>query len=355
MRSVLAFSLCFCCFGPGKDNPPDAAAALIKKFNSSRTPESAWKAIEEVEKALATADSELKNKIISAMRAAIKEKLDDIVSKLPKKPSSRLVAERKALNALAAEALKEIARKEYEEGSPQRHEIQKKIDGIVAEMKKIWSAAAARPLSSTLLNQYNMAELYRDFCAKWEKELVPEFDDFAFKFAQGTATSVRDFPLDMNEALVISKSRAVDNYNERLFAKHGGKSPGLSKEAYDHLKILNDYRNMMGLPSLILNLRLTNAAYLHSIEMSKARRIWHEGPDGTPADRAKKARFQGSSSGENVYQGVDSPLGAFMYWYNSPQHHKNMVNKRYENIGVGFATDTWTQHFGASAGLVELN
>lgn len=56
----------------------------------------------------------------------------------------------------------------------------------------------------------------------------------------------------------------------------------------------------------------------------------HERPDGSSI---------GDQYGENLANGYSTAVGAFNGFWNSPGHKKNLLNPRYQTIGVGFTTD----------------
>ena len=61
----------------------------------------------------------------------------------------------------------------------------------------------------------------------------------------------------------------------------------------------------------------------------------------------------GNSSGENIAAGNSSAERTYTQWYNSPGHYRNMFDKKWTRIGVGYVkvegspyTHYWTTDFG---------
>jgi uncharacterized protein YkwD len=91
---------------------------------------------------------------------------------------------------------------------------------------------------------------------------------------------------------------------------------------------------------------LTRAAREHSIDMAQGE-FEHRGGDGsTPAQRAQRAGYRHPSViGENIAAGATSPREVVQGWLDSPGHCANMMDRRFRDLGIGFAVD-WTSRFG---------
>ena len=109
---------------------------------------------------------------------------------------------------------------------------------------------------------------------------------------------------------------------------------------------LNLTRNLLGLPSLAIDMKLTAAARDHSKDMEELKFMAHESPvpgKKTPEDRA--ARFGTSSLGENIFQGSRDGNAANRAWFHSPGHFKNMLGD-HQRVGVGRSGVYFTEMFG---------
>ncbi len=117
----------------------------------------------------------------------------------------------------------------------------------------------------------------------------------------------------------------------------------------EQLRLTNEYRMLMGLRALQLEMHLAQAAGGHSKEMQSLRYFDHTSPTAenrTPFTRAKKAGFEGCAVGENIAHGYRSPAAVHKGWLKSPGHHRNIVDEDWEVMGVANASDYWTQVFG---------
>ncbi len=97
---------------------------------------------------------------------------------------------------------------------------------------------------------------------------------------------------------------------------------------------------------------LAKVATAHSRDMAAHDFFSHDSRNGTSAfQRMKKAGYRYSSAGENIAAGFRSPASVVKAWLKSPGHCKNLMNRSYDELGVGFATGGtygtyWTQDFG---------
>jgi len=108
----------------------------------------------------------------------------------------------------------------------------------------------------------------------------------------------------------------------------------------------NAYRAMFGLRILRMDDRLLRAARKHSKNMVDLGFFDHTSPVKgmeTPERRvsAEGARY----SAENIAFGSSTGQDAFLQWYNSSGHHRNILGDHL-TIGVGRSGTHWTQNFG---------
>jgi uncharacterized protein YkwD len=107
-------------------------------------------------------------------------------------------------------------------------------------------------------------------------------------------------------------------------------------------------------PPLRISRPLTNAAVDHARDMARRNFFDHRGADGSqPKDRVVRAGYEPRLSGENIAFGPESAEEVVAGWLDSPGHCANIMEPRFEHIGVGLATGRkrnriyWVQTFGA--------
>jgi uncharacterized protein YkwD len=122
-------------------------------------------------------------------------------------------------------------------------------------------------------------------------------------------------------------------------------------------ELVNAERAAEDLDALVLDLRLMEAAQLHSLDMATNDFLSHIGSNGsTPEDRIEAAGYvQWFAWGENAAAGHPTPEDVVAGWMASPGHRQNILTPFFEHTGVGYATDAgstyfhyWTQVFGAA-------
>jgi len=106
-------------------------------------------------------------------------------------------------------------------------------------------------------------------------------------------------------------------------------------------------------PPLTASRDLDEAASRHARDMLKKKFFEHTGSDGSqPRDRVKRAGYQSRLTGENIALGPESAEEVVAGWLASPGHCENIMDARFQNIGVGIATGKkrgqiyWVQTFG---------
>jgi uncharacterized protein YkwD len=105
------------------------------------------------------------------------------------------------------------------------------------------------------------------------------------------------------------------------------------------LCLLNRERARENLPALRRDERLELASQRHSEDMAERRFFAHDNPDGTTsARRMARAGYEAGLVGENLaWGGGDeaTPEHIVVGWMNSPGHRRNILEPRFEEIGVG--------------------
>jgi len=107
-------------------------------------------------------------------------------------------------------------------------------------------------------------------------------------------------------------------------------------------------------PPLGISRKLTDAASDHARDMARKKFFEHRGSDGSqPKDRVLRAGYQPRLTGENIAYGPESAEEVVAGWLASPGHCANIMDSRFQDIGVGLATGRkrgqiyWVQTFGA--------
>jgi uncharacterized protein YkwD len=118
--------------------------------------------------------------------------------------------------------------------------------------------------------------------------------------------------------------------------------------------LVNTERATAGCNPLTVDARLTTAARRHSQDMADRGYFDHTTPDGVTFDaRITAAGYLFRGAGENIAKGQRTPAAVMASWMNSPGHRANILNCKFNDLGVGLArngalTPIWTQDFGTS-------
>jgi|SRR5690349_17403054 len=107
-------------------------------------------------------------------------------------------------------------------------------------------------------------------------------------------------------------------------------------------------------PPLNVSRDLNEAAADHARDMARKKYFEHQGRDGSqPKDRVLRAGYRSRLTGENIALGPESAEEVVSGWLDSPGHCANIMDARFQDIGVGLATGRgrgqiyWVQNFGA--------
>jgi uncharacterized protein YkwD len=116
----------------------------------------------------------------------------------------------------------------------------------------------------------------------------------------------------------------------------------LTKEELRLVDLVNQERVSRGLPQLVIDPLLVKVARKHSQEMSDLRYFSHTSPTPglrTPLDRYladEPRRPSWALVGENLfYCSIVDPERGHHAFMNSPNHRANILEARFERIGVG--------------------
>lgn len=163
--------------------------------------------------------------------------------------------------------------------------------------------------------------------------------------------------------LLIGVLMAMNNYNATSVATQFAAAPTAVVMTHDeqrYVDLVNQERAQRGLSQLVVDPNLIGVARGHSKEMSQKHYFSHTSPTEklkTPLDRflvTQKQRPKWALVGENLYYcsivDVDRGHQALM---NSPGHRANILEPRYERIGVGIYTDKNGEFFVTESFLAE--
>ena len=108
---------------------------------------------------------------------------------------------------------------------------------------------------------------------------------------------------------------------------------------------LNERRVALGLPPLRLDEKLSDACAAHSADMAANGYFSHTGltPETKSfGNRAKRAGFDGFATGECIFMGTPSPVGAHQAWWYSDGHRLIMYANNPNTLGLGLHGKHWT-------------
>ena len=118
----------------------------------------------------------------------------------------------------------------------------------------------------------------------------------------------------------------------------------------------NIQRQNNGLPALKFNSILSESATNKAKDMFSQNYWAHTSPSGTtPWDFFKEVGYNYSVAGENLARDFYDTESLMNGWMNSPTHKDNIINSKYQEIGIGVVNGTLggikttlvVQHFGA--------
>jgi hypothetical protein len=108
------------------------------------------------------------------------------------------------------------------------------------------------------------------------------------------------------------------------------------------LCLTNEVRRSRGLGRLRSNKRLRTAATAHARDMVARGYFAHETPSGAGLlQRLRRVRYRADMAAENIGAGTDTlatPLAMLITWMESPPHRANVLDRRFDEVGVGVAS-----------------
>ena len=104
------------------------------------------------------------------------------------------------------------------------------------------------------------------------------------------------------------------------------------------IRLINLKREENGIPNLIQQTQLTQAAKSHSEDMACANFFSHISPVfGDLDSRLDNQSYTFENIGETIAAGFESPEEVAGSWLESPSHRGILLSSDYSQIGVGFA------------------
>jgi len=97
-------------------------------------------------------------------------------------------------------------------------------------------------------------------------------------------------------------------------------------------------RRSEAVPGLVRDAALDRVAKSHAERMMRVRQLGHEIGDGDPKERLVRAGIVSSLVGENVAHAANVVLAHRALW-GSPSHRDNMLESRFDRVGVGVSSD----------------
>ncbi|OCA83351.1 hypothetical protein A8F94_18020 [Bacillus sp. FJAT-27225] len=125
-------------------------------------------------------------------------------------------------------------------------------------------------------------------------------------------------------------------------------APGISQMAQQVIDLTNIQRQQNGLPPLQADTQLSGVAQWKSVDMAQYNYFSHTSPTyGSPFDMMRDFGVSYRTAGENIAVGQRSAQEVVQAWMNSEGHRRNILNREFTHIGVGFEQygNHWTQMF----------
>ncbi|MEM5476741.1 CAP domain-containing protein [Pacificibacter sp. AS14] len=136
-------------------------------------------------------------------------------------------------------------------------------------------------------------------------------------------------------ALTACQSQTGAGFTQPAPVQTSGVNTSVAAEG-EILSAVNAERARNGLQPLVYNGLLTRAARAHVDDMMRTGIFSHTGSDGgTAADRTRRVGYNYCIVGENLSIGYPSVHAAVQGWMTSKGHRDNILNRRFDEIGIG--------------------
>lgn len=113
------------------------------------------------------------------------------------------------------------------------------------------------------------------------------------------------------------------------------------------IRFINEERLKFGLSELSYNGELHNSATMKANDMCVNQYFAHKSPDGVFFDSLLSvAGYEYDFGGENLAREFNSSKIIVKAWMASPSHRDNILEARFEDVGIGICNDIVVAHFG---------
>lgn len=100
----------------------------------------------------------------------------------------------------------------------------------------------------------------------------------------------------------------------------------------------NVSRTDANIRTLTVNSQLTKAAQAKAEDILANQYFDHTRPDGKqPWDFIRESGYNYRYAGENLAIGFTDYITVHKAWLNSPEHKRNILNERFDEVGIGIA------------------
>lgn len=169
-----------------------------------------------------------------------------------------------------------------------------------------------------------ITEKYYDVYSNGNREYAYEYSKYEYDFSGFNATDD-----DMKDEAMELADANLSYYEEVL-------------------KLVNEIRTEAGVPELVLDSKMCDAATMRAVEIKYSNKFAHERPDGRSCFSVLDYfKVNHGACGENIAAGYSSPEAVVRGWKNSPGHYANMINSNYTKIGIGYMKGSSGNSYGA--------
>ena len=261
--------------------------------------------------------------------------------------------------------------------------MKKAIAAALAALLSV-SAASASALDGVYLNEYNTYALRvvdgepmlavrtffegAGYTVQWDAaeqgarvfdadRMIGVYDGLGVIYLNGYGCRISS-DIKMDNGTLVMPIDAAAKALDASVTYRGGSAYLSSREVtdpatwqYELLLLTNMARANAGLPSLIWNATLAEAAAAHCADMAERGYFAHETPEGvTPLDRLILRGVLCSTAAENIAAGQPDPATVFTGLMESPHHRENILSPDVTELGIGFARGGiygiyWAQEF----------